>query len=143
MSVMYSVFPLEHRMREWLEEQNVPLPAVFGRNPTLAELQGAIASLCSHSTKQTTAVLGQSWEAFVTRNGDPESESWCIARIIKLAEGENEFYFEKGSPELIIEVLAKLAEETGPLVLVSDAGDVPLVVEAGKNAEELFLSWGE
>jgi hypothetical protein len=142
MGVMYSVFPLEEKMHGWLEEQAIAFPTALSRNPTLVELQEVIASLESHTATQSPGEVGAPWEALVTRNGDANGQSWFVVRILHLTEGENDFYFDKGAPELIIEVLIRLAVKTGPLVLVSDAGDPPLVIQAGKSAKDLFQSWG-
>ena len=61
------------------------------------------------------------------------SEMWASLVIMDYnrAEDENsphEFYFEKGWSELVLEILDKLSEICGPLVLVPHSGDKPTLV---------------
>jgi hypothetical protein len=142
MGVMYSVFPLRGEMREWLQNQGVDLPAEDGRNPLPNELVHVLRSLEGYELEESGFSVGAPWTGLVKHKQDPESGGWLCANIINLAEGENEFYFEKGSPELILEALARLAFTVGPLVLITDSGDEPLVVRPGDAAKELFASWG-
>jgi hypothetical protein len=143
MGVMYSVFPLRGDMREWLQgEVGVALPGEDGRNPLASELLQVLRSLEGFETEESGFILGSPWTCLVKHMEDPERGGWLCANILNLEGGENEFYFEKGSPELILEVLARLAFTVGPLVLMTDSGDEPLVVRPGDSAKDLFATWG-
>lgn len=140
---MYSVYPLMAEVRPWLDEQSVSYPPdVEGRNPTLLEIRAALALLLGYSVKETTAEIGKFWQAFIESADSPETKGWAILNILDLAEGPNEFYFEKGFPDLIVAITVLVANYTGPLLLICDAGDPPLVITPGADARELFESWG-
>ena len=142
MGVMYSAFSITEEMASWLKEEAVDFPTgEASRNPSLAEIKSVLAELNEYSIKCSNEVFGSNWQAFIEHKDDPENKGWAILSILKLQEDENEFYFEKGWPELVIEITTKLAEKTGPLVLICDAGGAPLVVKSGANAGELLATW--
>ena len=142
MGVMYSVFPLQPELCEWLDEQGVTYPDVPSRNPRLQELKAVIAARPQWSAEISDEVMGKSWNALLTGTRQAGREPWCVLQIIALQPGENEFYFENGDPVMILDFLIELCEFTGPLVLISDAGDLPLLVQAGERAQVLFDDWG-
>ena len=142
MGVMYSVFPLQSELCDWLDEQGVVWPEVPSRNPTLAELKAAIARMPDLQSEASAEVLGQRWSNLLTQTTSGAKRPWCMLQIIALQERENEFYVENGDPVLILQLLAQLCESTGPLVLITDAGDIPRLVQAGDDAQKLFDSWG-
>ena len=142
MGVMYSVFPLQPELCEWLDEQGVAYPDVPSRNPRLQELKAVIAARPQWGAEISDEVMGKSWNALLTGIPQAGHEPWCVLQIIALQPGENEFYFENGDPVMILDFLIELCEFTGPLVLISDAGDLPLLVQAGERAQVLFDDWG-
>ena len=141
MGVMYSVFPLQAELCEWLDEQGVAYPDVPSRNPTLDELKAVIAARPQWHAELSAQVMGKSWNALLTGIPQAGHEPWCVLQIIALQPGENEFYFENGDPVMILDFLIGLCKFTGPLVLISDAGDLPLLVQAGDSAQVLFDDW--
>ena len=145
MGVMYSVFPLQADLCEWLEEQGVRYPSQTSRNPTLAEIKAVIASHPKWQAELSDEREGKRFSALLTEVTDAESAeriSWCMVQIIALQPGPNEFYFENGDPLMILEFLCELCTATGPLVLITDTGDPPLVVHTGSSSQELFDGWG-
>ncbi len=143
MSAMYSSFPLDEEIKSWLEEQAIEYPSSpEGRNPTLVEIKSAIANLEEYTIKETEAEVGKPWQAFIENKHDTERSDWATLNIITLTDDRNEFYFEKGCPKLIIKFMVFLAQHTGPLVLICDAGDPPLVVTGEADPKALFESWG-
>ena len=143
MGVMYSVFPLQAQLCEWLDEQGVAYPDVPSRNPKLEELKAVIEARPQWRAELSAEVMGKSWNALLTGIPQVGREPWCVLQIIVLQPGENEFYFENGDPVMILDFLIGLCEFTGPLVLISDAGDQPLLVQAGDSAQVLFDGWGQ
>ena len=142
MGVMYSVFPLQAELCEWLDEQGVAYPDAPSRNPTLDELKAVIAARPQWHAEVSAEIMGKSWNALLTGVPEAEHEPWCVLQIIALQPGENEFYFENGDPVMILDFLIGLCKFTGSLVLISDAGDLPLLVQAGDSAQVLFDDWG-
>jgi hypothetical protein len=143
MGAMYSVHPLIEKIKLWLDEQSIEYPAdINGRNPTLSEIQQSLGQLVGYSSNMTVAEIGKPWQAFIEDRMDPEKKGWAILNIINLTNSNNEFYFEKGCPDLIVRFTVLLTKYTGPLVLICDAGGPPLVVTASANPQALFESWG-
>lgn len=144
MSAMYSLFPLTEEMMSWLDEQSIAYPKnAESRNPLLNEIRSALVLLGeSYKVKETKSSLGESWQAFIQDAHDPENKGWAILNIISLTDGPNEMYFEKGWPDLIVKITVNLSQLTGPLVLMCDAGDPPLVVTSDADPVALYESWG-
>ena len=142
MGVMYSVFPLQPELCEWLDEQGVAYPDVPSRNPRLQELKAVIAARPQWRAEISDEVMGKSWNALLTGTRQAGHEPWCVLQIIALQPSENEFYFENGDPLMILEFLCELCTATGPLVLITDTGAPPLVVHPGGSSQELFDGWG-
>ena len=144
MGVMISVFPLQADLCEWLDEQGVSYPREASRNPTLAEIKAVIASHPEWHAELSDERQGQRFSALLTEAAGAESvgrSPWFMMQIIALKPGPNEFYFENGDPLMILKFLCELCAATGPLVLMTDAGDPPLVVQAGASAQALFDGW--
>jgi hypothetical protein len=140
---MYSVYPLVEEIKSWLDEMSVVYPSSHeGRNPELTEIQSALAQLDGYSVKASAPEIGKTWQALIENTQGPEENGWALLNIIQLAEGPNEFYFEKGWPDLIVKITHLISRASGPLVLICDAGDPPLVVTAEADPVALFEGWG-
>lgn len=142
MGVMYSVFPLQPELCAWLDEEGLAYPKEPSRNPRLSEIKAVIAANPRWQAELSDEQIGKRWSALLTMADEAGRKPWCMLQIMELRPAENEFYFEKGDPVMILKFLCDLCVTTGPLVLISDAGDVPLVVQAGDNARALFDGWG-
>ena len=143
MGAMYSVYPLVAEIKPWLDEMSVEYPpSPEGRNPHLAEIQSALAQLEGYSIKDTTAEIGKTWQALIESTQGPEENGWALLNIIQVTDGPNEFYFEKGWPDLIVKITHLISSFSGPLVLICDAGDPPLVVSADADPSALYEAWG-
>jgi hypothetical protein len=142
MSAMYSVFPLSAEIKLWLDEMSVEYPrSADGRNPQLAEIQAAFAQLKGYSVKESGAELGAAWQAFIQNTEETEENSWALLNILRLVDGPNEFYFEKGWPDLIVNITHLISRFSGPLVLICDSGGLPLVVSADSDPTALSEAW--
>jgi hypothetical protein len=144
--VLYSVWPLDDRMREALAQlghRGTPSQA-DGRNPTPAEIRRVVGGLsgfkCSFNDPPR---LGRIWQACVEHAGDPDRGGWTLINMSQYA-GERapaDIWFEKGWPDLIVQIAIGLAEACGPLVIVPDTGESPLLVNARDDVATLLARW--
>lgn len=142
MSVIHSIYPIDETMASDLNDESIEYPiGVASRNPFVEEIKAAISTLDVYSVEYTKEVIGKRWQAEIKHKTDPENMAWVLLTIPKLQKGENEFFFESGWPDLILEVVIKIAEKTGPLVLISDADEMPLVVKPDADPKALLASW--
>ena len=138
MGVIYIVHPLDDEVCPWLDEQGVRYPESSSpsRHPTPAEVR-------TSTVEVNNPEVGGLWQADIYHAKDPESGGWTLANVLDYA-GEHEptsLGFEKGWPELIIRILIPVTEATGPLVLIPDTGEAPVVLAAGMRPEEIVNGW--
>jgi hypothetical protein len=134
--VLYSVFPLDAKSRTGLARYGVKdVPVEDGRNPTPADVREALAELSEFRADDEVATASESWCVTVELAGAPEEGPWTHLRASPyVAENEPvELSFEKGWPDLVVRIMARLAERCGTLVLVPDTGEAPLVVPSGAD----------
>lgn len=144
MGVLYSVLPLNNNWRAALTDYGVVDRGwPDGRNPRLAEILEVVNSIPDFvATPDVPPAAGGSWGITVEHAGDPENGAWTQLRTLSYSEVEPiEFYFEKGWPELIVEILARLANHCGTLCVVPDTGEAPLPVPAGADSQDLLNAW--
>lgn len=146
MGVLYSVFPLNSKLAACLRESETAVPKKLppSRMPTPAELRCVAKSIPKVNATMVTngALLGQIDLATI---GNPATGPWALINILKNT-GDDEpcdFYFEKGWPNLIVEFLVRLTGTTGPLVLVPDTGEMPLLIEPRTKVDEVLRRWNE
>ena len=134
MGVIWSVFPLEDRMKSWLDKIGIAYPDMSSRLPTGREIKDVLASLPSHNVDISEKGVGRPWQASIqkvsTSTGEYDGTEWTSLEIIKYSgdDIEQDFYFSKGWETLIILILKNLAVQTGPLVLLPDTGENPTVI---------------
>lgn len=130
MGVMWTVWPLDKNMKDWLDECAVDYPNSTSRFPTGGEIKSAISSLGECNVKIVDNGIGGPWQASIVSGQGGETGEWALLNITKYTGDEQtqELYFEKGWESLIKRILRTLAEAAGPLVLISDAGDAPEVI---------------
>ncbi len=130
MGVLWTTYPLDDEMKEWLDSMEVGYPNSTSRFPTGAEIKDAIANLSGVKVRVTDNGIGGSWQAWIESETAPE-EFWTLLNITNYSgdEEQQEPWFEKGHEQLIKEVLVEICRRCGPLVLIPDTGDTPEVID--------------
>lgn len=139
MGVLYTVVPLEGEVRAWLVDQDVDAPTdQDGRPATPRELIATANSLDGVDAQLTGDPTTQ-----IFLSGESREDLWTLVNLTDPQGPDRpvEFWFEKGSPELIVRFLAALASMTGPLVLIADTGDKPTVISARVEASVVLEAW--
>lgn len=104
------------------------------RNPTLAEVRAVLDDFDRCSVEYT--LLPEGMDAGV-------SDRARRATLLHLEGSGQEhdphrLWFEKGSEELIVEILERLSRVCGAFVLSPDSGEQPMVVYPGVDADEVL-----
>lgn len=142
--VLYIVTPRTDEIADWLADVGVSLPEdSSSRWPLLSEIHDVIGSLEGYSAEYSDNGVGSSWQAMITSANDPESGAWTLLNISHRGElsEPQKIWFEKGFPDLIVEILVRLSSRCGTLVLVPDTGCPPLVINAGDDPDQLCAQW--
>ena len=132
MGVLWSVFPLDHRVRQWLDELEVPYPDKPSRYPTGAEVKAVLRSLNSYKVEITERGVGRDWNASINWAADAGKGPWASLRIIEYSGDDlpQEIWFSGGWSEPMTEILRGLSVTCGPLILVPTTGELPEVITA-------------
>ena len=144
MGVLYIVAPLSGEVVDWLEESGIGVPAGGkSRFPTLLEIRETLDSLEGFDIEYNDNGVGSCWQAMISSAQDPGSGPWTLLNINRRAEPSEpqDLSFEKGYPELIVDILARLSTRCGVLVLIPDTGEDPLLISAGDDPAELCRHW--
>lgn len=139
MGVLYTVVPMADEVRAWLIDQDVDAPTDQDGRPatpreliaTANRLDGVDAQLTGDPTTQ------------IFLSGESREDLWTLVNLTD-PQGPDlpvEFWFEKGSPELIVRFLAALAGTTGSLVLIADTGAKPTLITPGLHASAVLEAW--
>ena len=139
------VFPLDSKLAAYFRKSKTAVPKKLppSRMPTPAELQRVAKAM--PNVKPTMINKGALLGQIALSPRDAENGPWALLDILENT-GDDEpchFSFEKGWPNLIIAFLIRLTGATGPLVLVPDSGEMPLVVEPTTRVEEAMRKWDE
>jgi hypothetical protein len=144
MGVLYSVFPFDKEVQNWLQEENffIPDSPNLGRHPTAEEIKFVCESLKGYKTEFNEAQVGGTWQAFIQSDSDPEAE-WTLINMMDYVDEQTptSIYFEKGWVELIAKVLADLSITCGTLVLMPDTGDPPFVITPDVELKQALSKW--
>ena len=131
MGVLWTTYPLNDEMTEWLDSLEVSYPKTPSRFPTGREVKDAVSELNGIKASIRDNGVGGSWQVWLESETKPE-EFWTLLNITNYS-GDNEqqeIWFEKGHEHLIKQVLAVICAKCGPLVLIPDTGGDPEVVSA-------------
>lgn len=130
MGVLWTVWPLDNETRRWLDEIEVPYPAKASRFPTGTEIKTALKELADHQVEITDNGKDGSWQALITHQCGADEHGWTLLNISEYAGDEQpqNLWFEKGWPSLIVSFLEHLTPRCGPLVLIPDTGEAPVVI---------------
>jgi hypothetical protein len=144
MGVLYTVMPPTQEVSDWLHELGVALGADMSpRGPNLFEIRETLDSLEGFAVEYNDNGIGSPWQAMITSIGDPEFGGWTLMNISSRGDPERpqEICFEKGHPELIVEIVSRLSALCGTLVVIPDTGCLPLVISPGDDPDKLCARW--
>jgi len=111
----------------WLEVYGVVLPQPWPahRNPSPAEIRAVLDPQPAYRVEYS---IGPGlWDAWISTADQQRTAIW-VRNFSGDEDAPHEFFFHKGSETLNIQILEQLAPVCGPLVLVSDAQGLPMVV---------------
>jgi len=138
MGILYTVWPLDSQMKEWLTSQGIAFPEGSSRWPTKQEIRNALGSLRGFKVRYTENGPNARWDATIE---SPDVEDlWTLLHANPEAASDSTTHidFEKGEPGLIVAILRDLSSATGPLVLMADVGGPPLVVSRKYSFQSLM-----
>lgn len=141
MGVLYIVWPVDEPVREWLASHAIDAPPSASRWPSKREIQVSLKRLHGFQVRVTDNGPGARWDAFVEHAGAAGLWTVLEAKPRDGADDANEITFEKGNPALILALLRDLSRVTVPLVLMSDAGDDPVIVSPTIPFRQLVQPW--
>lgn len=128
MAVSWIIWALDEEMVDWLRSQSIEVPGTPSRFPTIGEIRRALDQP-DLRVRISDGGPNRFWEAFI-ENGTDEDRRWAILDVSDYT-GEDaplKPRFEKGDETLIRQFVKRLTADTGPLVLLADAGDPPEVI---------------
>jgi hypothetical protein len=145
MGVLYSVFPLDDQLRNYLDSEGISFPdsVPAGRHPKPGEIKAVLGALEGYEIEYSGGGLGEIWQAFVGHASEPDRE-WTLVNVLDYAGDDvpRSLHFEKGWPELIVRILVGLSRSCGTLVLVPDTGETPLIVTPETEPQSAVTLWG-
>jgi len=142
MGVIYSILPVNGETRDWLADMGCMVEGISSRSPSLVEIEDALSSLDGYRLEKDKKVVGSAWDVWIEGNTETTKEKWTRLTITSLSDGSKpqEFYFSKGSPELIFEVVAKITNWTGTLAVAPD-GESAFLIPPQADLKKLFGEW--
>ena len=140
MGVLYAVFPVAGEVKDWVVSEEIEHPAgLTGRLPTPAEVRRAVLGIEGVEAEECGPHPTGDWQISVAAPQD----RWTLIDASGFTSDEEpcEIGFEKGWPDLIVEILHRLSGDTGPLFLVGDTGESGVVVWPSRSLEETLTDW--
>ena len=131
MGVLWTVWPLDEKMKSWLDETGVEYPAAPSRFPTGSEIKKVVASFKEgFDVKINDNGLNGPWQASIVSKAGGDTGEWALLNISEYSgdDQEQELWFEKGWESLNVKILKELSLHSGPLVLLADTGEEPIVI---------------
>jgi hypothetical protein len=144
MGVIYVITPPTREVAVWLSESGENIAEdTAARWPLLPEIHEVLQSLDGFTVEYFGGGVGSFWQATVSSSNDRESGPWTCLNIIrqKHPAEPQEISFEKGYPELIVQIVSRLSARCGTLVIIPDTGCRPLVVSSGDDPQNLCANW--
>ena len=142
MGVIYVAAPIIDETRRWLDDLGVLANCEASRLPTAAELSGALRALPGFEVEIETPEEGGYFAFVEPQGGTPEDRRTRInVHDYSGLDQPCTPVFEKGSEHVIVQILSELAKTVGPLALVPDTGEIPVIVEGGADAEIIMAAW--
>ena len=83
MGVLYSAFPIENDVREWLTDEGLPTPENDGRAPTPNELKAALDTLEDEAVSYN--ISEGVWQAQIEDATSPETGPWTMINVLEFS----------------------------------------------------------
>src|ERR1700689_3644016 len=135
MGIMWTVWPLDDKMKEWLNQIGIAYQNTPSRFPTGKEIKLLVANLKlqGFNVRVCDNGVGKAWQALIA--SEVGAGEWANLMVTRFSgdDQEQELYFEKGSESLIVLILKELAQKCGPLVLIAEAGGDPQIITASTS----------
>ena len=144
MGVLYSVTPPTKEVADWLSDAGIDTPEdASARGPLLTEIREVLDSLDGYTVEYNDNGVGHLWQAMITSKDTPEFGPWTLLNITSLGDSKEAqaIWFEKGHPELIVEILSRLSSYCGTTIVIPDTGCPPLVIFPGDDPGQLCAQW--
>ena len=142
MGTLYSPIPISDEAREWLASEGFDSPDVDGRRPTPNELMEILNSLDAQTIDYS--ISANNWQAQISDSQSVETEAWALLNVQNYNDNPDDpcdFYFAKGLPELIVQIVFRICKQFGPYIVVPDTDCCPLIIHADSNVDNLLDSW--
>lgn len=129
MGTVWTVLPVDEKMKIWLDELGVAYPAKASRLPTGREIKATLRMLEAYDVTINAHGIGAPWQASIAHKSGATGP-WTVLNIVNYTgdELEQNLFFEKGWESLVTAILKRLRKSCGPLVLIADADGDPLVI---------------
>ena len=126
MGILWTVWPLDQKMVEWLDKLGIEHHTDTSRFPTGLEIKDALSKLEGYDIDITANGDGGPFHAFISKRSHDE---WALLIVDEYRDhAEQKLWFEKGDEKLILRILKLLTPLCGPLALIADVGGDPIVV---------------
>jgi len=142
MGVFYYIRPFDEEMASLLEEMGAAVPDVDSpsRIPTPSELRKVCVKLRDFKVEFNIKPKSH-WQVVIDGT---KSDKGTILNIDNFNGAEDDphevIWFEKGSPSLILDIVRRVAEVCGPLVIWPDS-DGPIAVTGKDSVKKLLNEW--
>jgi hypothetical protein len=142
MGVFYHIQPFDDEMASFLEAMGAAVPDsdTASRNPTPAEVRAVCGALPDVKVEFNVKAKSH-WQAVIDSTKRDEGTLLNMEKFKGAEDKPLPFFFEKGSPSLILEIVKRLAKQCGPLVVVPDTGDAPIAVTSTASVKKLLKEW--
>lgn len=128
MGILWTVWPLDPQMMDWLQEQDVAHPQASSRFPTGREIKTVLSQPQGFNVEIRDNGIGKPWQAWIASDDGGDAGEWALLNINEYSGDQQQLWFEKGWESLIKKILGELATFAGPLVLIDDASHQPQVI---------------
>src|SRR6266508_6181690 len=142
MSIDWSVLPLDPvipELVEWLQHENIAVPDLHGRYPTLDELVNVLA-MFGDVPVQLERLNEQLWNVVLG-----ELNSAIYAHMLGTVNGDGIFDFHfLGSAcqeTTMLEILKRLSSSCGPLILYEPVAGTPVLVTSTIEVDGALKEW--
>ena len=128
MGTIWVAMEINAEVAAWLRTIAFDVPSDPSRAPTGTELKAALGKLQDCSVTIRESGRNKPWRADIHEN---DGDAWTVM-VMRDYPGDDQpvsLTFEKGHEELIERILRLLTPVCGPLVLVADTGEPPILIE--------------